>query len=96
MRGQNNVQGACDLGGLPNVYSGYQVVTLPPIKAKFEAAWEVEDLSDQVGLTVTEMMERHCQTLVVALMCGGRLNLRWLGDEVMHDFRQRVIYGVKR
>ncbi len=29
LRGQNNVQGACDLGGLPNVYPGYQVVTLP-------------------------------------------------------------------
>ncbi len=56
LRGQNNVQGACDLGGLPNVYSGYQAVTLQPVKEKFEQAWGVEGLSDQVGLTVTDMM----------------------------------------
>jgi len=56
LRGQNNVQGACDLGGLPNVYSGYQQVTDPAVQAKFEAAWGVP-LSDQVGLTVTEMMK---------------------------------------
>jgi len=57
LRGQNNVQGACDLGGLPNVYSGYQVVTLPEIKDKFERVWDVEGLSDEVGMTVTAMIE---------------------------------------
>jgi predicted molibdopterin-dependent oxidoreductase YjgC len=56
LRGQNNVQGACDLGGLPNVYPGYQVVTIPELKAKFEEAWGVEGLSGELGLTVTEMM----------------------------------------
>ncbi len=56
LRGQNNVQGACDLGGLPNVYPGYQAVTLQPVKEKFEQAWDVEGLSDQVGMTVTEML----------------------------------------
>ncbi len=55
LRGQNNVQGACDMGGLPNVYPGYQRVTDGEIRTKFEAAWGVE-LSDQVGLTVTEML----------------------------------------
>ena len=57
LRGQNNVQGACDLGGLPNVYPGYQKVTSPEVKAKFEAAWEVQGISDQVGMTVTEMVD---------------------------------------
>jgi len=56
LRGQNNVQGACDLGGLPNVYPGYQIVTVPAIKSKFEEAWGVAELSDQVGKTVTEMV----------------------------------------
>jgi formate dehydrogenase alpha subunit len=56
LRGQNNVQGACDVGGLPNVYPGYQAVTDPSIQGKFESAWGVS-LSDQVGLTVTEMLE---------------------------------------
>jgi formate dehydrogenase alpha subunit len=56
LRGQNNVQGACDLGGLPNVYPGYQLVTDNEIKEKFEKVWGTS-LSDQVGLTVTEMIE---------------------------------------
>ncbi len=42
LRGQNNVQGACDMGGLPNVFSGYQPVTDANARAKMEAAWGVE------------------------------------------------------
>ena len=38
LRGQNNVQGACDLGGLPNVYPGYQAVTVEAARQKFEAS----------------------------------------------------------
>lgn len=56
LRGQNNVQGACDMGGLPNVYSGYQPVIDPAVKKKFEEAWKVEGLDDKVGLTITDMM----------------------------------------
>ncbi len=56
LRGQNNVQGACDMGGLPNVYSGYQRVTDPAIQAKFEQAWGVP-LPAEIGLTVTEMLK---------------------------------------
>ncbi len=56
LRGQNNVQGACDMGGLPNVYPGYQRVTDPAAREKFERAWGVP-LPDQVGLTVTEMLK---------------------------------------
>lgn len=55
LRGQNNVQGACDMGALPNVHSGYQPVTNPNSQTKFEAAWGVP-LPNQVGLTVTEMI----------------------------------------
>jgi formate dehydrogenase major subunit len=54
LRGQNNVQGACDMGGLPNVYTGYQVVTDPAVKQKFEEAWGAT-LQDRIGLTATEM-----------------------------------------
>jgi len=39
LRGQNNVQGACDVGALPDVYSGYQKVDDEKVRAKFEAAW---------------------------------------------------------
>ena len=54
LRGQNNVQGACDMGGLPNVYSGYQAVTDPNNRAKFEGAWGAE-MPPKVGLTVMDM-----------------------------------------
>ncbi len=54
LRGQNNVQGACDMGGLPNVYPGYQKVDVPAIKEKFEKAWGTT-LSDKIGLAATEM-----------------------------------------
>ena len=56
LRGQNNVQGACDMGGLPNYYPGYQVVTDAAAQAKFERAWGVP-LSNKIGLTVTEMLK---------------------------------------
>lgn len=42
LRGQNNVQGACDMGALPGDLPGYQKVTNPEVIAKFEKAWGVE------------------------------------------------------
>ena len=56
LRGQSNVQGACDLGALPNVYSGYQKVTDSQVQEKFSKAWDV-DLSNKIGLTVVEMLD---------------------------------------
>jgi formate dehydrogenase alpha subunit len=55
LRGQNNVQGACDMGALPNVYSGYQSVAEPALRQKFEKAWNA-NLPSGLGLTVVEMM----------------------------------------
>lgn len=57
LRGQNNVQGSCDMGGLPDSYPGYQKVYNPKIKDKFEKEWDVE-LSDKIGYTIPEMMHR--------------------------------------
>ncbi len=56
LRGQNNVQGACDLGALPNVYPGYQPVNNPDIRKKFENAWGCQ-LSPTPGLTLTEIFD---------------------------------------
>jgi formate dehydrogenase major subunit len=56
VRGQNNVQGTCDMGDLPDVYPGYQSVTDPEIRAKFEKAWGVK-LSDKVGIQLTRVPE---------------------------------------
>jgi predicted molibdopterin-dependent oxidoreductase YjgC len=55
LRGQNNVQGACDMGGLPNVYTAYQAVTNEEVQKKFTAAWGAT-AGLKVGMTVTEMM----------------------------------------
>jgi formate dehydrogenase alpha subunit len=54
LRGQNNVQGACDMGALPNNYVGYQPVTDPDIQSKFEEAWKVK-LPLAPGQTSTQM-----------------------------------------
>jgi len=57
LRGQNNVQGACDMGALPNVFPGYQKVIDGPMREKFSKAWGVEKLPDQNGLMMPQMME---------------------------------------
>jgi predicted molibdopterin-dependent oxidoreductase YjgC len=54
LRGQNNVQGSCDVGGLSNYYPGYGKVEDPAAREKFEKAWGAE-LSDRGGLTAVEM-----------------------------------------
>jgi formate dehydrogenase alpha subunit len=56
LRGQNNVQGACDMGALPDVLPGYQPVAAPGTRAQFAEAWG-SALPDRPGLTVTEMLE---------------------------------------
>jgi len=70
LRGQNNVQGACDLGALPNVYPGYQSVEDPEIHAKFEKAWEAK-LSAKTGLTVVEIFHAIEEGSIRALYLMG-------------------------
>ncbi len=57
LRGQNNVQGACDMGGLPGDLPGYQKVANPQVLEKFEKAWGVK-LSDKPGLTLCEIIHK--------------------------------------
>ncbi len=57
LRGQNNVQGCSDSGGLPNVYTAYQPVTDDDVRLKFERAWGNVELNPNPGLTVTEMVD---------------------------------------
>jgi formate dehydrogenase alpha subunit len=70
LRGQNNVQGACDLGALPNVYPGYQPVTDPAHRATFQNAWNAE-LSSEPGLTVVEMIHAAAAGRVRAMLIMG-------------------------
>ncbi|MBN1459241.1 MAG: formate dehydrogenase subunit alpha [Armatimonadetes bacterium] len=70
LRGQNNVQGACDMGALPNVYPGYQRVTDEASRAKFEQAWGVS-LPGEVGLTVVEMVNAAAEGTLKGLFIMG-------------------------
>lgn len=58
LRGQNNVQGACDMGALPGTFPAYQAVTNPESRAKFAKAWNIspDKFSDKVGLMMPDMM----------------------------------------
>jgi formate dehydrogenase alpha subunit len=70
LRGQNNVQGACDLGALPNVYTGYQSAADPAVKEKFESAWGAS-LDSKPGLPLTEMFEAIDKDQVKAMYLIG-------------------------
>ncbi|MHC4456707.1 MAG: formate dehydrogenase subunit alpha [Planctomycetota bacterium] len=71
LRGQNNVQGACDLGALPNVFSGYQKVTDDAVRAKFEKTWKVGNLPSKPGLTVTEIINKALEGQIKGLYIMG-------------------------
>lgn len=70
LRGQNNVQGSCDVGALPNYYTGYQRVADEAARAKFENAWGVK-LPTVPGLTVGEMLQAARAGKVKAMWIVG-------------------------
>jgi formate dehydrogenase alpha subunit len=70
LRGQNNVQGACDMGGLPNVYTAYQPVINEAVQAKFAEAWGSAGPL-KVGLTVTDMINKAHHGELKALYIMG-------------------------
>jgi formate dehydrogenase alpha subunit len=70
LRGQNNVQGACDMGGLPNVFTGYQPVSSPEANAKFSQAWG-RPLSDKPGFTLPDMIKAMSEGKLKALYVVG-------------------------
>jgi formate dehydrogenase alpha subunit len=86
LRGQNNVQGSCDMGALPNVYPGYQAVSDPAIREKFETAWGCSlppslrekfgiawscSLPSSPGLTLVEMLDAAYRKEIKALYLVG-------------------------
>ena len=87
LRGQNNVQGACDMGCLPNVYPAYQNVTVDAAREKFEKAWGVK-LPAKPGLTVVEMSRAADEGTLKALYCMGENML--LSDPDLHHLEQAL------
>ena len=87
LRGQNNVQGACDMGCLPNVFPAYQNVALDGPRANFEKAWGVK-LSAKPGLTVVEMSRAADEGKLKALYCMGENML--LSDPDLHHLEKAL------
>ncbi|RLB62740.1 MAG: formate dehydrogenase subunit alpha, partial [Deltaproteobacteria bacterium] len=70
LRGQNNVQGACDMGALPDVYSGYQKVADPAVREKFSTAWGIT-LPSTPGLMSTHAIEAAAAGKVRGMLILG-------------------------
>jgi formate dehydrogenase alpha subunit len=88
LRGQNNVQGACDMGALPNVLTGYQAITDPEKRKASEAAWGVSALPAKPGLTMGEMMSTKSDGGVKAMYIMGENPI--ITDPDMRHTRQSL------
>ncbi|MBT0064622.1 MULTISPECIES: formate dehydrogenase subunit alpha [Vibrio] len=71
LRGQSNVQGACDMGALPNCYPGYQKVYNPIVRQKFAIEWNAPNLPSEHGLTLTEIIDAACHRDVRGMYIMG-------------------------
>ncbi len=87
LRGQNNVQGACDMGALPNVYPGYQVVTDLANQEKFQRAWGVP-LSSEVGKMIPDMMDRLIDGSVKGMYIFGENSVE--SDPNIHHVKKAL------
>ncbi|MDQ4094224.1 MAG: formate dehydrogenase subunit alpha [Actinomycetota bacterium] len=72
LRGQNNVQGASDVGLIPMFYPDYQKAGSAQVRARFEQAWRVSGLDPEKGLTVTE--------IIGSVLAGGVRGMYMLGE----------------
>ncbi len=71
LRGQNNVQGACDMGVLPDVYTGYQKASSARTREKFEKAWGIDNLPDTEGTKIPAMFDGINNSDIKALYLIG-------------------------
>ncbi|MDK3018225.1 formate dehydrogenase subunit alpha [Pseudodonghicola flavimaris] len=70
LRGQNNVQGSCDMGSFPHELPGYRHVKLPEVRAIFEDAWGVE-IDPEPGLRINNMLDAAVEGRFRGLYCQG-------------------------
>jgi formate dehydrogenase major subunit len=88
LRGQNNVQGACDMGCLPNVFPAYQAVASPEAREKFASAWGVAALPGNVGLTIVEVLNAAIDGKVKALYVMGENPM--MSDPDLHHVEEAL------
>jgi formate dehydrogenase major subunit/formate dehydrogenase alpha subunit len=86
LRGQNNVQGACDMGCLPNVLTAYQSVTVPEVLEKFAKFWNVDSLPEKVGLTIVEIVNAAAKGQIRSLYVVGENPM--LSDPDLHHVEE--------
>jgi len=87
LRGQNNVQGACDMGALPDFYTGYQKVADSASREKFEQGWGAP-LPQKAGLTVVEMMNEAGKGNIKSLYIMGENPL--VSDPNLHHVEEAL------
>ena len=87
LRGQNNVQGACDMGGLPNVFPAYQQVANEDARKKFETIWNAT-LSGKHGLTIVEIMNAAGRGDIKAIYIMGENPL--ISDPDLHHIKKEL------
>ncbi|KFX20937.1 formate dehydrogenase subunit alpha [Pectobacterium betavasculorum] len=82
IRGQNNVQGACDMGVLPNMFPGYQSVTDPDVRAKFADAWGISPavMDENIGTRITEVPHMALEGKIKAYYIMGEDPLQTEAD----------------
>ena len=90
VRGQNNVQGACDMGALPGDLPGYQKVTDPEARAKFAKAWGVPSLPGEKGISLTDIPHKIHEGKLKAFYIFGEDPLQTEPDlsALRHEFEQ--------
>lgn len=70
LRGQNNVQGSCDMGSMPHEFPGYRHVSDDATRALFESVWQ-KPLSNDPGLRIPNMLDNAIDGTFKALYCVG-------------------------
>ncbi len=83
LRGQNNVQGASDVGLIPMVFPDYQPVTLPENQERFRKLWDMDSLDDKPGLTTVEMMNEAYDGVIKGMYVEGE-NPAMSDPDVLH------------
>ncbi len=83
LRGQNNVQGASDVGLIPMVFPNYQSVADPSVQQRFTQLWQVDELDDKPGLTTVEMMNHAYDGLIKGMYIEGE-NPAMSDPDVLH------------
>jgi formate dehydrogenase major subunit len=87
LRGQNNVQGACDMGALPNILPGYQSLKDETINKKFSALWG-ENYASETGMTLGEMMNGAANGNVKSLFIVAENPM--LSDPNLHHVKESL------